>query len=154
MPQATITFENEVITPEALALKLKVDPNFLLKELKEEKGIFEDSMQSETILAWDTVQRACERRGVEAIDGWENAKKTSLNPREKEILGYCVRFHADYADHIVETLQETIYHKESGSKLASFHQEISNSINSILERVQSATRKAPSTEDPSVFPKM
>ena len=87
MPQATITFENEVITPEALALKLKVDPNFLLKELKEEKGIFEDSMQSETILAWDTVQRACERRGVEAIAGWENAKKTSLNPREKEILG-------------------------------------------------------------------
>ena len=131
-----ITVAEESLTPVTLAKKLKENPDILLKELKEEKGIFEDSMQADTILAWDTVQRACEKRGFVVVDNYTSPTAEALNSREKEALKHCISFHKMYADVITESLPKGASLGSSSSKLAEYHKNISQAISSVLEKVE------------------
>lgn len=144
--EENIVFQSRLITPLDLAKKLNEDNEFLLKELKEEKGIFEDTMNDNTLLAWDTVQRACERRGIQAIEGItsksvetaqnmsENSEpKLTLSEQEKDVLKYCSNFHKEYSSLIEKSLPLAL---ESKSELAEYHKSISSSIESVLAKVQ------------------
>lgn len=135
MESPKITIEEESLTPITLAKKLKENPDVLLKELKEEKGLFEDTMQATTILAWDTVQRACEKRGYEAIDAYVPTQNSPLNKKEQEALKHCISFHNMYADLIVESLPKEGPDKPATSKLAQYHRNISQAISNVLEKV-------------------
>jgi hypothetical protein len=137
MQSPKITIEELSLTPTELARKLKENPEALLKELKEEKGIFEDTMEANTVLAWDTIQRACERRGYEAVDSYKQNKETAntLTHKEKEALKQCVSFHRMYAELIVDSLPKNPSNEKASSKLAEYHQDISQTINNVLEKV-------------------
>jgi len=154
-----ITFESRLVTPTQLAKKLKENEGVLLRELKEEKGIFEDTMTANTILAWDTIQRACERRGMEAIETKEkngaidpseikdSEKKISLTAEEKKVLQYCRDFHKEYSSLIEKALPIAM---DSKSELAEYHKNISNSIESVLNKVQGknkSKRNVPDMDD-------
>jgi hypothetical protein len=137
-----ISIEEESLTPVSLAKKLKENPAILLKELKDEKGIFEDTMQENTILAWDTIQRACERRGYEVVDNYEIHseknfdKSSSLNASEKEALKHCISFHKMYADLIEEGIPKSTPGSPVSSKLSQYHSNISKAIEGVLEKIE------------------
>jgi hypothetical protein len=145
-PKATFK-DNEEITPLILAERIRENPEVLLRELKEEKGIFEDAMKEETILAWDTVQRACERRGIEILSGGEAPSKSQgLTDDEQRILEYCADFHRDYAKHIENTVPIS---SASRRELAGFHRDkIGGTIDRILEKIREHSRSQ-SLSDPS-----
>jgi hypothetical protein len=136
MQPPKISINEESLTPVTLAKKLKENPDALLKELKDEKGLFQDTMQANTILAWDTIQRACERRGYEVIENYQPSEETALSKREKEALQHCISFHKMYADLIVESLPKEGPDQRTTSKLAEYHREISKAIHGVLEKVQ------------------
>lgn len=142
-----VTIDEASLTPTSLAKKLKEDPNVLLKELKEEKGMFEDTMKSNTILAWDTVQRACERRGLEAVDNYHGPQSDKLSNRDKEALRHCASFHKMYAELlIVESLPKSSSFGPSMSKLAQYHQTISQAVNDVLEKIEKREKLEKATD--------
>lgn len=141
-----VTIDEASLTPTSLAKKLKEDPSVLLKELKEEKGIFEDSMKSNTILAWDTVQRACERRGLEAVDNYNGPQSDKLSNKDKEALRHCISFHKMYAELIVESLPKDNSFGPSTSKLAEYHRTISQAVSDVLEKIEKKERLEKNTD--------
>lgn len=145
MEPPKIKIDQDIITPVILANKLKENPDILLRELKEEKGMFGDSMQKSTILAWDTVQRACERRGYEVIQDANiqvQSNESNLNSKEKEALKHCISFHKMYADLIVESLPKGKGDQPTTSKLAQYHRNISQAISDVLEKVERKEKSA------------
>lgn len=155
MEPPKITVVEEFLTPNILANKLKESPEVLLKELKEEKGIFEDAMQANTILAWDTVQRACEKRGFEVVDNYKSSElrdnkleqEPTLNKREKEALRHCISFHKMYAELIVDSLPKNGADAPTTSKLAEYHNNISQAIKAVLDRVEKKEKTVNSKQE-------
>jgi hypothetical protein len=151
-----IKFASRLVTPTALAKLLGENEGALLTELKEEKGIFQDAMTESTILAWDTIQRACERRGITAIEsdskeltqqtGPDQDKKMVLTPEEKQVLQYCRDFHKEYSTLIENALPSGM---DSKSELADYHKSISETISNVLNKVQNKSKgkKDPTVED-------
>jgi len=135
----TISFQEEHITPESLARALGIKPAAMLEDLKGERGIFADCLELKTILAWDTVERACKRAGFTAVDAWKETPKLALSDTEKTILKDCAKFHNDYAGFLEESGRTL--DPEAANHLAASHKKFSQAIQEVLAKTLPKTRQ-------------
>ena len=57
----------ELPTPKSLARALGIKTSEVLALLREERGVFADSITEHTILVWETAERFCRQRGFTLI---------------------------------------------------------------------------------------
>jgi hypothetical protein len=126
-----ITLPESVISTKTLSELLEIQPDDLLKELKEEKGIFADELNIDTPLTANTILRAGERHGFN-ITSPKPTPRMELNPQEIQTLQKCSQFHKGYGEYLVEKSHQL--ETDAAKELAGLHFEFSGAIDFILDK--------------------